>query len=86
MRGRDVSQSVTVTGSDGRKARPKTMTDEKSRRAHDAQSKPDVNADVDSPGYRERVFEIVRRIPVGRVMTYGQLADILGEGDRKSVV
>lgn len=30
--------------------------------------------------YRERVFEIVRRIPSGKVMTYGQIADILGEG------
>ena len=34
----------------------------------------------DSPGYRERVYEIVRRIPPGRVMTYGQLAGFLGEG------
>ncbi|MDQ3668363.1 MAG: MGMT family protein [Acidobacteriota bacterium] len=32
------------------------------------------------PGYRERVYEIVRTIPLGRVMTYGQLAEILGEG------
>lgn len=31
-------------------------------------------------GYRERVYEIVRRIPSGHVMTYGQIADILGEG------
>jgi len=30
--------------------------------------------------YRERVYEIVRKIPPGRVMTYGQLAEILGEG------
>ena len=30
--------------------------------------------------YRERVYEIVRKIPVGKVMTYGQLAIILGEG------
>lgn len=30
--------------------------------------------------YRERVYEIVRRIPLGRVMTYGQIAGILGEG------
>lgn len=35
---------------------------------------------TDLPGYHERVFEIVRRIPEGRVMTYGQLAEILGEG------
>lgn len=30
--------------------------------------------------YRERVFRIVRSIPAGRVMTYGQLAEILGDG------
>ena len=30
--------------------------------------------------YRERVYKIVRRIPPGRVMTYGQIAYILGEG------
>jgi len=50
------------------------MTKEQDKR------QPAANADVNSPGYRERVFEIVRRIPVGRVMTYGQLAEILGEG------
>ena len=32
------------------------------------------------PNYRERVFKLVRRIPRGRVMTYGQVAAILGEG------
>ena len=30
--------------------------------------------------YQERVYEIVRKIPRGRVMTYGQIAGILGEG------
>jgi len=30
--------------------------------------------------YRERVYEIVREIPAGQVMTYGQIAEILGEG------
>ena len=30
--------------------------------------------------YQARVYEIVRRIPRGRVMTYGQIASILGEG------
>ena len=30
--------------------------------------------------YQERVFQIVRLIPRGRVMTYGQIAEILGEG------
>ena len=40
----------------------------------------DDSLNPDSPRYRERVFEIVRQIPPGRVMTYGQLAEILGEG------
>ena len=34
----------------------------------------------DNPAYRQRVYKIVRRIPAGRVMTYGQIAEILGEG------
>jgi methylated-DNA-protein-cysteine methyltransferase-like protein len=34
----------------------------------------------ETPGYRERVYDIVRRIPAGRVMTYGQIANMLGEG------
>lgn len=33
-----------------------------------------------SPHYREAVYEIVRRIPAGRVMTYGQIAEVLGDG------
>ena len=51
------------------------MTNERT----DAQDKAEA-VDVNSRGYRERVFEIVRRIPTGRVMTYGQLAEILGAG------
>lgn len=35
---------------------------------------------VDEPSYREKVYRVVKQIPVGRVMTYGQIADILGEG------
>ncbi len=35
---------------------------------------------VSEQSYRERVYEIVRQIPAGRVMTYGQIADILGKG------
>jgi len=35
---------------------------------------------VNDSKYRERVYEIVRTIPVGRVMTYGQIAGILGAG------
>jgi methylated-DNA-protein-cysteine methyltransferase-like protein len=36
-------------------------------------AKPDRN-------YRERVYRIVRKIPRGKVMTYGQIAYMLGEG------
>lgn len=35
---------------------------------------------VNHPAYRERVYVIVRDIPKGKVMTYGQLAGLLGEG------
>jgi methylated-DNA-protein-cysteine methyltransferase-like protein len=35
---------------------------------------------ADEPGYRQRVYELVKQIPRGRVMTYGQIAEILGEG------
>ena len=34
----------------------------------------------EGPAYRERVFDLVRQIPPGRVMTYGQIAEILGTG------
>lgn len=39
----------------------------------DAKAKPDRQ-------YRERVYKIVRKIPRGKVMTYGQIAYMLGEG------
>lgn len=49
-----------------------------------SKSKPRVaeasRAEQETSGYRERVYEIVRRIPTGRVMTYGQIAEMLGEG------
>lgn len=35
---------------------------------------------VDDKTYREKVYEIVREIPTGKVMTYGQIAEILGAG------
>jgi len=38
------------------------------------------NEQINESKYRERVYEIVRKIPDGRVMTYGQIAEILGEG------
>ena len=33
---------------------------------------------VDEQSYREKVYEIVREIPSGKVMTYGQIAEMLG--------
>src|SRR2546423_10897 len=54
------------------------MANDSDRKVGGAQSQPEP--DVNSPGYRARVFDVVRRIPAGRVMTYGQLAAILGEG------
>ncbi len=35
---------------------------------------------INEKQYREAVYAIVRQIPPGRVMTYGQIAGILGEG------
>ena len=37
-------------------------------------------AKVEQNQYRERVYQIVRKIPRGRVMTYGQIAELLGDG------
>jgi len=33
----------------------------------------------------ERVYSITRKIPVGKVVTYGQIADILGTKDARKV-
>ena len=30
--------------------------------------------------YKQKVYDLVKRIPKGRVMTYGQIASVLGEG------
>ena len=35
---------------------------------------------VNEEAYREKVYEIVRQIPIAKVMTYGQIAMILGDG------
>ena len=35
---------------------------------------------VDEEKYRVRVYDLVKAVPKGRVMTYGQIALILGEG------
>ncbi len=38
---------------------------------------------VDS--YTDRVLEVVERIPAGRVMSYGDIADYLGDGGPRQV-
>ena len=35
---------------------------------------------VNEKSYRDRVYHLVKQIPRGKVMTYGQIAAILGEG------
>jgi methylated-DNA-protein-cysteine methyltransferase-like protein len=35
---------------------------------------------VNDKAYKHKVYDLVRQIPAGRVMTYGQIAAILGEG------
>ena len=57
-------------------AEHKSKSEEASNTASTAGARPLE----ETPAYRERVYEIVRRIPAGRVMTYGQIAEILGEG------
>ena len=42
--------------------------------------KPSEKPKQGNPKYRERVYSLVRRIPRGRVMTYGQIAELLGDG------
>ncbi|HEX8998724.1 MAG TPA: MGMT family protein [Blastocatellia bacterium] len=34
----------------------------------------------DSPSFRERAYELVLRIPAGKVMSYGSVARVLGAG------
>ena len=35
---------------------------------------------TDDKAYRDRVYKLVKKIPRGRVMTYGQIAAMLGNG------
>jgi methylated-DNA-protein-cysteine methyltransferase-like protein len=54
--------------------------EDRSKEKERAQVPMSARAVDEMPGYRERVYEIVSRIPAGRVMTYGQIAELLGEG------
>jgi alkylated DNA nucleotide flippase Atl1 len=49
---------------------------------------PDVNEELpegELPPYAERVLEVAETIPSGRVMTYGDVAEYLGEGGPRQV-
>ncbi len=46
---------------------------------HDFVATVDMGTSNDK-AYKEKVYELVRQIPAGRVMTYGQIAAVLGEG------
>ncbi|MFI2301589.1 MGMT family protein [Actinacidiphila glaucinigra] len=51
--------------------------------AHDPDDVPDDVPEL--PAYAERVLDVAERIPPGRVMTYGDVAEWLGEGGPRQV-
>jgi methylated-DNA-protein-cysteine methyltransferase-like protein len=73
-----VGRVVATTPADFQKAMANTDRRGGAGRANPVRE--DERELIAQPGYNERVYEIVRRIPTGRVMTYGQIADLLGEG------
>ncbi|WP_199549626.1 MGMT family protein [Streptomyces sp. N35] len=49
------------------------------------QAIPEISAIPEIPEYAERVLEVAEQIPPGRVMTYGDVAEWLGEGGPRQV-
>lgn len=37
------------------------------------------------PNFFERVYDVVKKIPAGKVMTYGQVAELIGTKDARKV-
>ena len=37
------------------------------------------------PNFFEKVYDLVKKIPVGKVMTYGQIAQLIGTRDARKV-
>jgi methylated-DNA-protein-cysteine methyltransferase related protein len=72
-----VAQVVEYSSADFQKAMDKSTKERSKSPVKPQEAARDVQ---ESDAYRKRVYEIVRRIPSGRVMTYGQIADLLGEG------
>ncbi|MDF5755514.1 MGMT family protein [Spongiactinospora sp. TRM90649] len=44
-----------------------------------------MTAQGDPPPFAERVLDVVERIPRGKVMSYGDIAEYLGEGGPRQV-
>jgi alkylated DNA nucleotide flippase Atl1 len=52
-------------------------------RMTDRSAQPSASADL--PPFAESVLDVIDRIPPGRVMTYGDVAEYLGEGGPRQV-
>ncbi len=58
---------------------------EKSRPSSPPQDRQDLDGPPELPEYAERVLDVAERIPPGRVMTYGDIAEWLEEGGPRQV-
>ena len=70
------NQASTQRPAESQTETPSARSTETSPAKPEAPGRDEIN----STSYRERVYRIIRQIPAGRVMTYGQIADLLGEG------
>ncbi len=50
-----------------------------------AETSPDDPGESDLPRYVELVLDTVDRIPPGRVLTYGDIAELVGQGGPRQV-
>jgi alkylated DNA nucleotide flippase Atl1 len=49
------------------------------------QAEAEPGAESDLPDFAERVLDLIERVPPGRVMTYGDIAEYLEEGGPRQV-
>ncbi|MEU3370971.1 MGMT family protein [Streptomyces sp. NPDC006660] len=61
------------------------MSEQRSDRAGEAPGESGAPEAPAYPEYAERVLDLAERIPPGRVMTYGDVAEWLGEGGPRQV-
>jgi alkylated DNA nucleotide flippase Atl1 len=52
---------------------------------HVSAAREDVRVPQEIPIYAERVLDVVDRVPRGKVVTYGDVAGLLGEGSGRTV-